>query len=403
MLAWLLLLVLTACSTSPEAGAEGEAEADEEKKPVVDPRTLVEVAPVARGAVGQHLVSSASVESESQATLVPETAGVVSALYVEEGDRVEKGQRLATLVAPTLDGAWERAQSQMQTAVADAEVARRLFDQGAIAKAELDAATRALDLARSAGREAGRTRGFGELTSPIDGVVATRNMRVGEVAGPTAAIVVVDPSRLRVVVNLPERDLARVHEGLPASLTSSFDDKNSAAGRVVRVSPVVDATSGTFRVTVALDANETKLRPGQFVSVRIAVDRHEGVLTIPRRALVWEEGKAHVFKVVEQTAEELAKEKEEADKKKAEAKKGEGFSLDSLWGGKEEEEDPEPPPPHRKATRLPVEVGFEDGENAEILSGAVEGDSVVTVGNAALRDGAKVRLPGDPTLTDPKK
>lgn len=401
MLAWPLLLALVACSGSPEPG--GEAKTDEEKKPVVDPRTLVEVAPVTRGAVGQHLVSSASVESESQATLVPETAGVVSALYVEEGDRVTKGQRLATLVAPTLDGAWERAQSQVQTAQADAETARRLFDQGAIAKAELDAANRALDLARSAGREAGRTRGFGELTSPIDGVVATRNMRVGEMAGPTSAIVVVDPARLRVVVNLPERDIARVHEGLAASLTSSFDDKAVAPGRVVRVSPVVDATSGTFRVTVALDDSATKLRPGQFVSVRIEVDRHEGVLTIPRRALVWEEGKAYLFKVVEQTAEELAKEKEEAEKKKAEAKKAEGFSFDSLWGAKEEEAEPEPPPPHRKAVRLAVDVGFEDGENAEILSGAVEGDSVVTVGNSALRDGAKVRLPGDPTLTDAPK
>lgn len=401
MYAWLLLLALTACSATPEPG--GDAPSDEEKKPIVDPRTLVEAAPVARGAVGQHLVSSASVESEAQATLAPETAGVVSALFVEEGDRVTKGQRLATLVAPTLDGAWERAQAQVQTAQADAETARRLFDQGAIAKAELDAATRALDLARSAGREAGRTRGFGELTSPIDGVVATRNMRVGEMAGPTSAIVVVDPSRLRVVVNLPERDLARVHEGLTASLTSSFDDKAVAPGRVARVSPVVDATSGTFRVTIALDTSDTKLRPGQFVSVRIEVDRHEGVLTIPRRALVWEEGKAYLFKVVEQTPEELTKEKEEAEKKKAEAKKAEGFSFGTLWGDEEEEAEPEPPPPHRKAVRLAVDVGFEDGENAEILSGAVEGDQVVTVGNSALRDGAKVRLPGDPTLTDAPK
>lgn len=389
---WTLLLLSLGCSG--EAGG-GEKSAEEDEKPKVDPRSLVEVATVGRGSVGSHIVSSATVESESQATLVPETTGVVSAVLVEEGDEVRKGQLLATFTSPQLDGAWERASAELARAQADAASLRRLFAQGAVSQAEVDVAERALSLARATAREAGASRGYREMTSPIDGVVATRNLRVGEVAGPQAAILVVDPARLRVVVSLPERDLSRLALGQAATLTSSFDAAAAATGRLQRISPVVDATSGTFKATVALDPGQQKLRPGQFVSVRIEVDRHDDVVTVPRRAIVWEEGKAYVFTVAEMSAEELAKEKEEAQGKQPEEPK---FSFSFSFGEAEKEEEPELPPPHRKAVRAEVQIGYEDGLNAEILSGVVEGASVVVVGNAALRDGARVRLPGDPTL-----
>jgi membrane fusion protein, multidrug efflux system len=395
---WMLLLLL-GCSASVEGGGAGKEGEDE--APKVDPRSLVEVATVGRGDVGSHLVSSASVEAELQATLVPETSGVVTRVTVEEGDEVRKGQLLATFAAPTLDGAWERASAELGRAEAEVGSLRRLFEQGAVSKAELDAAERALQLARASSREAGAARGFRELTSPMAGVVASRNLRVGEMAGPASSIVVVDPSKLKVVVNLPERDLAKLRVEQPASLSSSFDVAAVGAGRVARISPVVDPTTGTFKTTVSLDTGAGNLRPGQFVSVRIEVDRHTGVLTVPRRAVVWEEGKSYVFAVTEMTAEELAKEKE--DQKPEEEKEPEGFSFN--FGGEEEKkEEPELPPPHRKASRVAVKLGFEDGENAEIIEGVAEGASVVVVGNAALRDGARVRLPGDPTIADaPKK
>lgn len=404
-----LLLLLVACSGGgggpPAEGADGEKKAETEP----DPRTLVEVAKVTRGSVGDHLVGSATVESEAQATLVPEASGTVTAIYVEEGDPVKRGQLLAVVASPQLEGGFARAQAELDRATREAEGARRLHEQGALSRAELDIAEQALRTARVAYDEATRTRGFTRIESPIDGTVAQKNLRFGEVAGGTAAFTVVDLDRLRVVVSLPERDVARVRPGLPATLVSAYDDDQAATGRVLRVSPVVDSATGTFRVTIAVDPGQTALRPGQFVSTRIEVDRHEGVLTVPRRALVWDEGKAHVFLVRELTAEELAKEAEEKVKAEEEAKKGPGGGFAFSFGGgeaEEEEKAPEVPGPKRKAVRTPVEVGFEDGETAEILSGVAEGDAVVVVGNEALRDDARVRLPEDPTVaqaaTEPK-
>lgn len=398
MRALLFLLLLGACSGEGDVPPEGEAEAETEP----DPRTLVEVAAVARGSVGDHIGASAVIESEAQASLVPETQGVVTGIYAEEGDTVKKGQLLAVVASPTLDAAYQRATAELERAQADAATAERLFAQGAVSKSEVDTARRALEAARTAHEEASRTRGFTRLESPIAGTVAARTLRYGELAAGQPAFTIVDLARLRVVLALPERDLAKVKTGLPAKLTSAYDANVTGTGVVERVAPVVDAASGTFRATVRLDApadGAPSLRPGQFASVKIEVDRREDVLVVPRRALVWEEGKAYVFQVVETTKEEEEKLAGKDGEAKEEEKEEGGFSFDFSFGAKEEEKkETELPGPWRKAKRVEVEVGYEDGEVAEIRKGVDEGAQVVTVGNQALRDGARVRLPGDPTV-----
>ncbi len=383
-----------ACSMSAsEGGGEGEGKDKEDKGPPVDPRTLVDVATVAPGTVGDHVVASAAVESEAEAALVPETTGIVTGIYAEEGDTVHKGQLLAVIASPQLDAAYERATAELERATADAQAAERLFAQGAIARTELETAQRALAAARTAHQEASQTRGFTRLESPIDGVVATRSIRFGETAGPTPAYTIVDPGKLRVVVSLPERDLARVRVGQPANVVSAYDENVGASGQVVRVAPVVDTQTGTVRVTVALDPGQTVLRPGQYVSVRIEVARHEGVLTVPRRAVVWEEGQSYVYTLLEGPPPD------EKPEDKEEEKKEEKSAWSFNFGGEEEEEkEPEVPGPYRRAHRVGVKLGFEDGTNAEIVEGVAQGEQVVTVGNQALRDDARVRLPSDPVM-----
>jgi RND family efflux transporter MFP subunit len=485
----LLLFGLVACAGGSDKGPGGDKD---EVQP--DPRTLVEVAPVVRGGVGDHIGASATIESDASATLVPEAQGVVTGIYAEEGDPVTKGQLLAVIASPTLDAAYQRATAELERATNDAATAERLFAQGAVSKAEVDLARQALAAARTAHEEASRTRGFTRLESPIAGTVAARNVRYGELAGVQPAFTIVDLARLRVIVNLPERDLAKVRPNLPATLTSAYDPDATGTGVVERVAPVVDPMSGTFRVTVRLDAPATgsalaahsvaalpavaapaspvspagsssaspaggaaatladvaspaeagaaspaeagaaspadpgtahgtgaahgtvadavapahhapPLRPGQFASVRIEVDRHEGVLTAPRRALVWEEGRSYVFEVVETTAEAEAKEAG-GDAKGDEQKDDKSSftfdlaSFEHFFGGKDDDTDKpdELPGPWRKAKRVEVHVGYQDGDVAEILDGVTEGASIVVVGNQALRDGARVRLPSDPTV-----
>jgi membrane fusion protein, multidrug efflux system len=124
-------------------------------------------------------------------------------------------------------------------------------------------------------------------------------------------------------------------------------------GVVDRVSPVVDAGSGTFRVTAAF-ASESRLRPGMFGRLDVIYDERDEVLTIPREALVEGDGIASVFSVRD-----------------------------------------------GHAVRVPVTIGFINGRFAEIRDGLAEGEQVVTVGKVSLRDGSAVEVLGAPTPDAP--
>lgn len=386
---WLLLGWL-ACSGGGMGGPGGEGE----PAAAVDPRTLVEAAPVGRGDVALRIAASAAVESESQASLIAEASGVVTALNVEEGDAVRAGQVLASLAAPSLDAGLSRARAEAARAEAELATTERLFAAGAASKAEVEAAQRALSLARTSQTEASRTQGATAIRSPIAGTVVTRNLKKGEVAPMgQPAFVVADLSRLQVVIHLPERELSRVRVGQPVRVESAYDASVVGEGSVARISPVIDATTGTFKVTISL-SSATQFRPGQFVNLGIEVDRHTAALVVPRRALVWEEDRAYVMKVVEgpppKKEGEEKKEGEGEAKKEGEEAKGEG-----------EEKAPEVPGPYRRAVKTLVKVGFEEGEQAEILEGLLEGEQVVVVGNQSLRDDTRLRLPGDPEMPKP--
>ncbi|MFT5584295.1 MAG: membrane fusion protein (multidrug efflux system), partial [Cognaticolwellia sp.] len=301
-----LLSALLACSGGPGDGPDKSGSSG----PVTDPRPLVEVESVSRGTVSDLLISNGVVESEAQADLVPEATGTVVAIKAEEGDEVRKGQVLAILENASLDAGLARADAELARAQAELERVNGLHGKGAVSDRELQEAKYAERSAEVALKEARGIQGHTRIVSPIQGTVSIRELEYGEVAGGQRAFQVVDLSRLRVVIKLPERDLARLKVGQEASLVSLYDDETRVPGHVTRISPTVDAQTGTVRVTVALDDPEQTLRPGQFVSVRIEVNRHDDVLVLPRRAVFYEEGDPTVFVV---TTDPAACEKEEAE------------------------------------------------------------------------------------------
>lgn len=358
--------------------------------PVTDPRPLVQVEDLGRGAVADLLISNGVVESEAQADLVPEATGTVVAIKAEEGDHVRKGQVLAILENASLDAGLARAEAELARAQAELERVQGLHGKGAVSDRELSEAKYAERSAAVALKEARGTQGHTRIVSPIQGTVSIRELQYGEVAGGQRAFQVVDLSRLRVVIKLPERDLARLRVGQEAALVSLYDDQTRVPGHVTRISPTVDAQTGTVRVTVALDDPEQVLRPGQFVSVRIEVDRHDDVLVLPRRAVFYEEGDPTVFVVTSDEAACQEEEKEEEEK---------GGPKKGGWGkGKEESAPPEIeiPGPCRIARKAPVTLGFEGEDSVEMLEGPEEGAQVIVVGQTGLRDETRVRLDGDP-------
>ena len=408
-----LLALAVACGGGGERGRGGgrggpggpRGEKSEKTAPGPERRLLIDATAVESGTVADHLITSGTLESEAQADITPETTGVVSRVLVEEGDPIRKGQLLAVIRNPSLDAGAERASLELDKARAAVSEAERLHETGAISERDLRDARDALAIAESTHREASSSAGFTRIESPIDGTLAVRELRVGEVAGGAGrAFQVVDLTRLRVIVQLPERDLPRIAPGQTAMLTGAYDDEARAEGRIERVSPVVDPQSGTVRVTISVDPDQTALRPGQFVKVRVEVDRHDDVLTIPRRALLYQDGEPIAWLVTEGEAPDPSEAETEGDER---SEPGLLEQLSTVLGGDDDAEDgdgdadkPTKDPwagiPRRVAKKARLEIGFTDPDRVEVISGLSLGDSVVTVGNATLREDALLRLPDDP-------
>jgi len=406
----LLCLGGAACSSGDRGGdrgswgERGDGDAKQKKKQV--PVTVVELATVGTGSVRETLAANAVVESESMADIIPMTTGIVVSLHQDEGDPVRKGALLAVLDNVTLDASAERARAEVSRLEEQHREMTELAARGAVSDRELSDITWNLENARTSLREAATTKGQTRLVAPFDGVVAARNVRVGELAsGSAAAFTVVDLQELRVVAQVPERDLSRVAIDQTAELTSAYDERVVSTGTVSRIAPVVDSQSGTFRVTIAVDPAQTALRPGQYVNIDIEVDRKEGVVVVPTTSIVYEAGAPVVYAYDEATEEDL--------KPKFDAGGwggGGGSWGGGGWGGgsnddgdrgswwasmfgdeEEAEEEEEDEGQVYVARRHPVELGLGDDDVVEVLSGIDLGAQIITVGQSHLRDGGRVR------------
>ena len=201
----------------------------------------------------------------------------------------------------------------------------------------------------------------------------------------------VDPEALRVVASLPERDLGQVAVGQRAELISAYDDSLRAWGAIARIAPVVDANSGTFRVTITQDAGQTGLRPGQYVLVQLEIDKHTDVLVVQRDAVLYEDGDPVVYRMIAEPPADP-----DTDVEEDEPDEGRGGWMGPFWEQEaevreERDEEEDDDGPRMIAERVRVELGLQDPRFIEISEGLQEGDQLIVVGQANLQDGGRVR------------
>ncbi|GAB2654949.1 efflux RND transporter periplasmic adaptor subunit [Arenimonas aestuarii] len=356
-LALAISLVLAGCGGA-EPPAEGEAseaettaqaekgKTDEKKVDAVP----VEVAAVAKRPIAASFTGTANLEAPGEAQVVAKTSGVLLQLLAEEGDQVKAGQVLARIdpERPRLE--MERARATVRKLENNYRRSQELLESKLVSAEASDQIRYDLEAARAAYQLAQLELSYTNIVAPIDGVIAARAVKPGNLIQLNSSLFrIVDTSRLEAVLNVPERDLATMQEGLTVRMTADAMPGDVFEGVIDRVSPVVDAGSGTFRVVTAFPGGEG-LRPGMFGRIEVVYDQRSDALTVPRSALLQDAGETAVFAV-----------------------------RDS------------------KAVRVPIELGHLSGELAEVRKGLVEGDQVVTAGKVALRDGAAVEVLNPPT------
>jgi membrane fusion protein (multidrug efflux system) len=318
-----------------------------------DTAVPVEVAKAARRPITASYSGTASLEAPDEAQVVSKTSGIVLALFTEEGQRVHKGQLLARLDNDHQRLQVAQAEAAMRKLASNYERSQKMVAAKLVSTEANDQIRYDLENARATLNIAQLELSYTNITAPISGVVAQRMVKQGNLVQLNAPLFrIVDDSKLEAVLSVPERELATMKTGLPVSLQVDAVSGKQFTGTIDRISPVVDAASGTFRVVCAF-RGDGGLKSGMFGRIGIVYDSRTDALTIPRVALLEDEGEPAVYVVRD-----------------------------------------------GKAVRVSLKLGYTDGELAEVRSGLKEGDEVVTAGKVAIRDGAKVDVIGGPTVAE---
>jgi membrane fusion protein (multidrug efflux system) len=324
-----------------EQDAENEAETEEDEEVAVP----VEVAEVTTGAITSYISATANLVAEDQVKVLSEAEGRVERLLVEEGDMVSKGQVLAVLVQDEAKITLSKVELKASNAKAALDRAEGTHHQGLISAEAYDKLQMEYDIARQEVAEAEWLLAKTVIRTPFSACVTERFITQGQHLRPGDELfTVADYDPLVARIYLPESDVIELEEGREVRIALAANAELTFAGRIRQIAPVVDTATGTVKVTVEAVKPPTGVRPGAFVSIGIVREQHPTALLLPRESVIRELRAAHVF-----------------------------ISEDGT------------------AVKKAVELGLEEGDLVEVISGVAAGDNVVVAGQGALDDGQKIK------------
>ncbi len=330
-------------ASPPAAGAGGPQTA---AATPVEQGAPVEVERATVGPIASFLSYNSTLEVETSVIVFPEVGGLVETILVEEGDRVKAGEPLLELEHAELEVDLRESEADLNQLEQSFARTKELFERGLVNRQEFDTATFNLTAVRLRLERAKLRVEQATVRAPVGGVITERFVQPGARVGANAqlfGLMSLDDMIARVYV--PGRYLTTVHQKQEVYLTSEFLPGRTYRGWVKRISPIVDAASGTFKVTVGVTPGEEVPPPGLFVNVRIVTDRREAAVLVPKRAVIYEGGARYIFVVRD-----------------------------------------------GKAFRLRLDAGYEEGSFVEAVTDVAVGDPIVVLGQNALKDEAPVRI-----------
>jgi membrane fusion protein (multidrug efflux system) len=182
------------------------------------------------------------------------------------------------------------------------------------------------------------------LTAPFSGYISQRNLDSGASVSAQSAgtsttsvgiLVIQDIETVKLQIEVPERDIARVTVGAPVTLTADPYRGRTFAGRVVRVVHSLDPRTRTMGVEVDVPNRDQKLKPGMFARAEVLVDTQKGALTIPVEALRVGEARPSVMVVKNGVAEPVIVELGLSDSRFIEVRRGLGEQDQVILEGKD--------------------------------------------------------------------
>ncbi|MCQ2749106.1 MAG: efflux RND transporter periplasmic adaptor subunit [Clostridia bacterium] len=347
----------------------------------------VSVEEIALDEIDNSLVYSAKVEAESVIPVILKASGEVKEVYVKIGDEVKEGQVLFTIDQEDLyknvralnasynsaiaasnaaKANYENSKVNVETIEANYKAACELYEMGAISEVEYKQAVAsyeygasgatnsayaqwqqaqaAVEQARIGLENAREVLNDARVKSPIDGVVS--NLTVKEktmLQAGVAPCTVVNADELEINVSVSESVISLIKPGDEVEVSLNAFPGEKFKGIIDAVSSA--STTGVYPVVIKLENDEDKIKSGMFGRVTFSTNKKDKTIVIPKDALIVVGEEKYVF----------------------------------IYDNK-------------KAVRVDVETGIDNGKDVEIISGLEVGDKLIVKGQDYVEDGDKVRL-----------
>lgn len=324
------------------------------------------MATVTRQDISTSVTATGTIEPVTKVEVGTQVSGIIDKIYVDYNSQVRKGQVIAELDKTNLISELTSAKSNLANAQSELDYQKanfdryaKLFEKGLVSTDDYENARLSYEKARQNivvqqqnVTKAQTNIGYATITSPIDGIVLSREVEEGQTVAsamttPTLFYIAQDLTDMRVIADVDEADIGGVKEGQRVSFTvDAFpDDTFNGTVTQVRLEATTESNVVTYEVVIAAPNEDLKLLPGLTANVTIYTAERNGVLSLPSKALRFTPNQA--LMTPEQTIEDVQSETKV-------------WQLDG-----------------NVFRALPVKTGLNGGTNVEITEGLNEGDKVI--------------------------
>ena len=352
---------------------------------------VIETAQAVRGDVSEAVTATGTIEPVTQVEVGTQVSGIIDKLYADYNSIVTKGQLIAEMDKVTLQSELTSQQATYDGAKAEYEYQKKnyerskgLHEKSLISDTDFEQALynyqkakSSYDSSKASLAKAERNLSYATITSPIDGVVISRDVEAGQTVAsgfetPTLFTIAADLTQMQVVADVDEADIGGVVEGQRASFTVDAYPNDVFEGVVTQIrlgdasstsSTSTTTTVVTYEVVISAPNPDLKLKPRLTANVTIYILDKKDVLSVPNKALRFTPEKPLIGN------NDIVKDCEGEHK---------------LWT--------------REGTTFtahPVEVGISNGISTEIISGISEGTKVVTEATIGAMPGENVAAEGN--------
>ena len=363
--------------------------------------------PVTSGALRSTVTATGTMNAVTTVLVGTQVSGTLKKLYVDFNSKVKKGQIIAEIDPAILQAQVDQARANVLGAQANVEKAkaimedsrrtkdrnRQLFSENLIARSDLDTAETNYEtnnaLLGTAKAQVAQTEAalrfaetnlrYTKIVSPVDGVVVSRNVDVGQTVAasfqtPTLFTIAQDLTKMQIDTSIDEADIGKIKVGQDVEFTVDAYPENTFHGIVdqIRIAPITVQNVVTYDVVIKVDNADLRLKPGMTANVIVVVVSKDSVLKIPNAALRFRPSEKAGVTVSKGSADKAGKGLSGPADKTVGRPSGKGGGASgqkgyTIWILEND-----------KPKQVQVTIGISDGSFTEVTSGDVkEGQEVI--------------------------